>query len=423
MPRPAKGPRLFLRERSGRAPVYVILDSGGVEVSTGCGPGERAGAEASLARYISKKHQSSVGTHSPTELPISDALTFYADAKDPGDDAPKKAKQKHDKLLGYISNLITFFGTDAVSQIKAVRCRDYVKWRGHIGKPAPEWPELLPRPVSDQTARRELVVLSAAIGLYHREYTLDMVPTITLPPMAQTKRRSLERAEAAALLAGALGFHHDADGRLLRRQRSTRSQRKRTARFIILALYSGSRHTAMIEASWLPRMDGPWIDVDRGILHRRGISEVETDKRRPPARIPQRLLSHLRRWRDGDLSSGRQWVFAVGDRKIAGKIRTGWEGSRDDGRTICDTLPHNATPHWLRHTAGTWLARGGVSTRDGADYLGMSEEVFKRTYYHASPDYQDGIGDAFAVSKERARSIRERKEIAPKNAQETPRKR
>lgn len=420
MPRPAKGPRLFLRERSGRAPVFVILDSGGVEISTGCGPGERAGAEEALARYLTRKHTSAAGTHNPGMLPVADVLNFYADHKDPGPAATPREKDLYDRSLIYVEHLLRFFGTRPISDIRAAICRDYVRWRTHEGPAAPEWPERRARKVSDQTARRELVVLSAAINHYHAEFTLDMVPAVTLPAMAPTNRRGLEHREAAALLAGALGFYRGDTGRIIRRPKSTRTQRKRTARLIIIALYSGSRHGAIRESSWLPRMDGPWIDVDRGILHRRGIAEKETDKRRPPARIPPRLLAHLRRWREADLAAGRQWVISVGAEKIAGKVRKGWIGARTDGRTMCDTLPASATPHWLRHTAGTWLAQGGASVREGADYLGMSEEVFERVYYHQSPDFQERIGDAFSAAKGRARAIRERNETAPKNAQETP---
>lgn len=422
MPRPAKGPRLLLRTRRGRAPVFVILDTGGVEVSTGCGPGERAGAEEALARYLTRKHTSAIGTHNPGVLPIADVLSLYADHKDPGASATPRERDLYDRSLIYVEHLLQFFGARPLSDIRAAICRDYVRWRSHEGPAAPEWPQRRARAVSDQTARRELVVLSAAINHYHAEYTLDMVPVVTLPPVAPTNRRGLDHTEAAAMLAGALGFYRDEAGILRRRPKSTRTQRKRTARLILLALYSGSRHGAIRESSWLPRMDGPWIDVERGILHRRGVAEKETDKRRPPARIPPRLLAHLKRWRAADLAAGRQWVISVGSEKIAGKVRKGWAGARADALTLCDTLPPNVTPHWFRHTAGTWLAQGGTTVREGADYLGMSEEVFERVYYHQSPDYQERIGDAFAAARSRARAIREQKAPRPKNAQETPRK-
>lgn len=399
MPRPPKGPRLFLRERRGRAPVYVVLDTGGVEIGTGCGPEERAGAEAALARYIAQKHKSAVGTHDPGQLPIADTLNFYAAAKDPGEDADARKRDLYDRMLGYVHLLILFFGTKTISEVRAAVCRDYVRWRTHRGDPAPGWPERLPRAVSDQTARRELVVLSAAVNHYHAEYTLDMVPVVTLPAMAPTKRRSLERDEVAALLAGALGFYRNEGGQLCRHRKSTRAIRKRTARFILIGVYSGTRNSAICSASWLPRIDGPWIDVDRGVLHRRGAAEEETSKKRPPARIPPRLLAHLRRWREADLAEGIQWVMSVGGRKFAGKMRKGWVGARTDGRTLCADLPEEATPHWLRHTTGTWLARGGISAREGADFLGMTEDVFEEVYYHQSPDFQAGIGAAFDAAK------------------------
>jgi hypothetical protein len=58
------------------------------------------------------------------------------------------------------------------------------------------------------------------------------------------------------------------------------------------------------------------------------------------------------------------------------------------------------TPHTLRHTAGTWLARGGVKSRVAADDVGMTEELFERTYDHGQPDCQAEVGRAFRNAKE-----------------------
>ncbi len=57
------------------------------------------------------------------------------------------------------------------------------------------------------------------------------------------------------------------------------------------------------------------------------------------------------------------------------------------------------TSHTLRHTAGTWLARGGVNSRVAADDVGTTEELFERTYDHGRPDCQAEVGRAFRNAK------------------------
>ena len=398
MPRKAEGARLYLRRRKGRDPVYVILDQHGFEQSTGCGPDEIGGAEKAFSQYLATKHKTSLGAHDPSVISIADVLTFYADAKLPPDGSSKAKLAAYDTLLICATHLTTFFGADTVSRIRGASCRDYLRWRTHRGAADPAWPPRRKRVVSDQTVRRELVVLAAAVNLYHKEYGLDVVPAVTLPAMAPSRRTSLTRPQVARLLAGALGIRWSIDGaRLPRRQKSTRTQRKRAARFIIIALYSGTRHSAVTAASWVPCTDGPWIDINKGILHRRGDAEEETKKRRPPARIPPRLLAHLRRWRRMDMELAKtpcRWVISKSGERLAGKLRKGWAGARDDGG-----LDRSVTPHVLRHTCGTWLANGGISSREAADFLGMTEQKFEDTYYHAHPDFQKGIGAAFDAAK------------------------
>ncbi len=56
MPRRAKGPRLYLRQRAGREPIWVIRD-GGFEESTSCLRSDLAGAESRLAAYLTQKYE------------------------------------------------------------------------------------------------------------------------------------------------------------------------------------------------------------------------------------------------------------------------------------------------------------------------------------------------------------------------------
>ncbi len=58
--------------------------------------------------------------------------------------------------------------------------------------------------VSDQTARRRLEDLRAAVNLYRAEHTLDVVPEISLPEKTKGRERWLTRNEAARLLGAAV---------------------------------------------------------------------------------------------------------------------------------------------------------------------------------------------------------------------------
>ena len=49
MPRRAKGPRLYLYERKGREPVWIIRD-GTYQIGTGCPASDIAGAERALEK-------------------------------------------------------------------------------------------------------------------------------------------------------------------------------------------------------------------------------------------------------------------------------------------------------------------------------------------------------------------------------------
>ena len=60
MPRPAKGPRLYLYERTGREATWIIRD-GASRISTGASLADRRRAEKALADYIGKKHTRNFG--------------------------------------------------------------------------------------------------------------------------------------------------------------------------------------------------------------------------------------------------------------------------------------------------------------------------------------------------------------------------
>jgi len=164
--------------------------------------------------------------------------------------------------------LLRFFGDKMLSAVNGGLCRAYVTARGHRA-----------------AARRELEDLSSAINHHRREGLCAQVVEVTLPERPLRRERWLNRQEAARLIWAA--WRANASGRPVG---------KHLARFILVGLYTGTRVGAICGAS-LNRLSGRgYIDLDTGVFYRRAAGAKETKKRQPPARLPPRLLAHLRRW-------------------------------------------------------------------------------------------------------------------------------
>lgn len=253
--------------------------------------------------------------------------------------------------IGYaIQALLPYWGDRLVSDIKGETCRRYVKSRS----------------VSSGTARLELGALSAALAYCEVEGYITHAPKVWLPEKPKPRDRWLTRNEVA---------------RLLRAARAEASPH--LARFILVALYTGTRKSAVLGLRWVPSVDSGYVDLERGVLHRSGARARQTTKRQTPARIPRRLLNHLRRWSAiGDTS---EFVIEYRGAPV-GDIQNGWVRARRRAR-----LGAEVTPHVLRHTAITWAMHDGVAANDAASYFGVSVNVIEGTYWHHHPDFQKSV--------------------------------
>lgn len=345
MPRHAKAPRLLLRQRAGREPLWVILDRG-QEKSTGCGEADTKGAEAKLGAYISGKHALPSKIGSLAQLNVADIMAIYL-----LEHAPTKPRS-FSFLKATAAPIIEWWGEKTLADVNALNCEKYTKWRKDF--------------VSGQTARHDLKTLRSAIHYYHANHgPLDAVPKVTLTARVLGRIRWLTRSEMARLLWASRRHEH-------------------VKRFLLIGRYTGTRSGATLALYWMENTKGGWIDLERGVIHRRGVREVESNKKKPPAKIHRRLLMFMRRWHTKDMG---------GDVKLTcicrwhgaeiKKLRRSWDTVR-----VAAGLGSDVTPHVLRHTRVTWLLQEGLSYYEVGGSVGMSPKTVEEVYGHHHPEFQ-----------------------------------
>lgn len=339
MPRPKKPARLWQRKDG----AWIILD-GGTQHRTGArGEGGRRAAEDALRHYLATRAPERSGPAQPAEITVGEVLALYAREKGPHVAGMKTLAQS-------VKALAPFWGGLTCDAVKGSTCRAYVAQAG----------------VAESTSRRRLSVLQSALNYALAEGKLIHAPKVTLPPAGQARDRFLTRDEAAALL---------------------RASPPHLRRFVLIALATGTRHKAILGLRWGPSLDSGWVDLERGIIHRKGIRERETKKRRGDVAIPKGLLAHMRRWAR---AGGSHVVMERGG--DLGTIRRSF-------RTACERAGlADVTPHDLKRTAVTWAFQRGMSIEDAVSWFDTSAATLASVYRAHHPDHQA-----------RARAIMERK--------------
>ena len=235
-------------------------------------------------------------------------------------------------------------GSLPVSKITGEVCRRYGTARGK----------------ADGTVRKELGVLQAALNYCHAEGYVTTAVKVRLPAKPAPRDRWLTRDEAARLLRAAY--------------RTTKC--RHVARFILVALYTGTRSDAILGFRFIPHTAGGYVDTDAGMMYRRASGAAETKKRQPPVPIPRPLLAHLRRW---EREGGHFVVEAKGCRVAS--IKSAWKTALEA------TGIEHCTRHDLRRSAVTWAMQRGADKWAAAGYFGLSLDMLESTYGHHHPDY------------------------------------
>eukprot|EP01037_Dinobryon_pediforme_P019616 gene19616-20065_t len=366
MPRPAKGPRLYLDKSSG-AGSYVIRD-GKAFHRTGCSPGDREGAERQLADYIVKKYDPARSERRLADIPIGDVINIYLK-----DRVPLQANVK--AAIGRCIRLAEWWHDKTLDQITGAMCRAYA-----ASRPSPGG------------ARRDLQDLAAAIAYHHQEGLHRDVIIVPLPAAGPRRDRWLTRSEIAALVWAAWRMGKVVPGRG-KRPAHWRWTGRHIARAILMAYYTGSRIGTVLTASFHAGSGRSYIDLDRGTFFRLPEGKTETDKRQPPVRIGKRLMSHLRRWKRRGLCAS----YVVEWEGLPVKsIKTGWNRVVEESGLEGDIVPHT-----LRHSRATHMKQAGISSFEVGQALGMSEKIVDDVYGHWDPAFTERAANKIPTLFER----------------------
>lgn len=342
MPNYRKPARLQIKRGKGRTASWIIID-GTKQRGTGCLESDVAGANQALQAYLAETYSPNTSQRDLAAIGCADVMLMYF--RDVPANSPSRA------TIGYhMKALEPFWGNKTLADVKGSTCRAYVAQR----------------PVKARTARHELKALQTAINHWHKESPLVAVPKVTLPKVTDKRERVLERKEVAAMLLACrkLKFNH-------------------VARFILIGIYTGTRHDAILKLKWSASLIAGHADVDRGIVYRRGSAERETSKRRPPVSIDKRFLAHLRRWHRTDLRMGNISIIQHKGQALK-KMKRAWASVvREAG------LGPDVTPHVLRHTCASWLLWEGKTIWEVAGVIGADASTVERVYGHHRKIEQD----------------------------------
>lgn len=390
----AKGAHLYYDKTREQ---WQIRDTGGyvkrLSRSSVC---DRAAAEKALAVHIATKRDATAPApvvvqfdeeiaSNPKLVSVAQVLALYGHSK--------RNDVSNREFIGiHIEHLLGYWGDKVLAQVKRSTCEGYVEWRC-----AQTWSppgSKTKKPVSDQTAARELNTLSAAIGVWHREHMLTAVPVVTKPGKRMKTPDWLTEVEYERLIRCALGDRWIASDIATREPiwESNKRPQEHLARFIHIAFFQGSRHGGILRQRWSRGDTHGYFDMTTRTCHRSGPGEPKTRKRETACRIHDRLYPMLEDWRQADRKKCIDLVIHVDgeaidriDQSFATAVRHAGLDRREVDGSIRETMP---TPHILRHTRATLMLLAGVPTSEVADYLGMTEQMVETTYGHAHVEYQ-----------------------------------
>lgn len=257
-----------------------------------------------------------------------------------------------DTIRGIWKNLEQQFGASSVSEVSQDKVDAYEakRRRGVIGKPS-----------KTGTIRKELNALRACLNWCaspkRRLLPPEHVPTYDLPPEGAPRDRWLRTPEIQKLLDAARVVSNKMGNRMGRGER-----------FIWLALETAARAEAIRQLTW------DRVDFEQWTIDYRLPGRAATKKRRVVVPVSKALREPLLRMYAERLTD--QGLVLDNDAPVWRSVKV---VARNAGLV-------DVSPHVLRHTAATHMARRGVPLWIIAKILGNTMAMVERVYAKHSPD-------------------------------------
>lgn len=259
--------------------------------------------------------------------------------------------------------LSAHFGSTAVNKVNQRTVDEYVAKRtsGQLG-----------RKVKPQTCRKELQSLIAALRFCaappNAIIPASSVPVISMPAPGAPRDRWLRPDEMRRMMEAAAHLRGGDGDRLSRGER-----------YLWIALEAPARMSAILDLTW------DRVHFDIGTIEFGSPDQRETKKRRTTVPMSDNLRAVLCRAyeeRISDLVMDNKADMWPTIQRIA--VEAGLaEGSGKIKAT-------GISPHTIRHTAATYMARNGVPLWKIAKILGNSLAMVEKVYAKWSPDDPDG---------------------------------
>lgn len=260
---------------------------------------------------------------------VRDLWTVYAEKHLPTVASPDTAMHSWKALSAHFGDLLVPEVSGAVE--------GYIARRLKVVKPS--------------TIRRELVALRACLNWcaspQRGRPMIEKAPGFRVPPDGPPRDRWLTTAEIDKIFAAANGM-------------------PRAKLFLHIALETAARKQAILDLTW------DRVDFETKVIHLHDPSRPVTKKRRASVPISAALLPVLQaayEARDNALVMGSKAEVYHAVQRVA--ERAGVAG---------------VTPHVLRHTAATHMARRGVPLWIIAKVLGNSLAMVEKVYAKHAPD-------------------------------------